>query len=268
MFHRVLFNTATARQSTIIRNPLFSHNVNNFYTLNRLSNKKPIPSSIGIANNTNDNNSIRSELFFNNFQQIRNFSKARASNSKSARLKLIKQKIAQQKGVDEFKKKQREKAESIGQTLANIQESKVHKLTVLDSEKNDIFKLPNFDPSIVPPEVNLTSLPITLATADNSDIMAHRIRETIKKFRESETDTGSASVQIAVLTERIHNFARHITEYKKDVMCKRQFQILLNRRKKMMKYLRSKDFEKFRETINVLGLRKEALELPPFRTGR
>ena len=242
-------------------------NVNNFHSFTRLLNDKSTSStsSIGTANNTNDNNSTRFPIFSFILQQNRTFSKSSASNSKSARLKLIKQKIAQKKGVDEFKRKQREKAESISQTVASIQVSKVHKLTVLDSDKRDIFKLSNFDPSIVSPAVDLKCLPITLATADNHDLMAHRIRETISKFRESETDTGSAPVQIAVLTERIHNYARHITEHKKDVMCKRQFQILLNRRKKMMKYLRSKDFDKFRETITVLGLRKEALELPPFR---
>jgi small subunit ribosomal protein S15 len=74
-------------------------------------------------------------------------------------------------------------------------------------------------------------------------------------------DTGSSSVQIAVMTERILNMTRHFTANRKDKGSTRSFQILVARRRKMMQYLKRKDFLTFTKTVALLNLQKEASQL-------
>ncbi len=78
----------------------------------------------------------------------------------------------------------------------------------------------------------------------------------IDEFRINEKDTGSAEVQIAILTERIKNLSEHFKIHKKDNHSKRGFMALINRRKRLLNYLKRKDFDKYQEVIKKLGLRK------------
>ncbi len=78
----------------------------------------------------------------------------------------------------------------------------------------------------------------------------------IDEFRINEKDTGSAEVQVAILTERIKNLTDHFKVHKKDVHSKRGFMALINRRKRLLSYLKRKDFDKYQEIIKRLGLRK------------
>ncbi len=81
-------------------------------------------------------------------------------------------------------------------------------------------------------------------------------QELIKKFQTHPQDTGSPEVQIAILTERIRNLTEHFKIHKKDIHSKRGFMRIINRRKKLLRYLRETDFERYKKVIKELGLRK------------
>lgn len=79
---------------------------------------------------------------------------------------------------------------------------------------------------------------------------------TIKKFRRSELDTGSCEVQVALLTDRIKHLTEHFKAYKNDVHSKRGLVKMVNRRRKLLDYLRLNQPEKYVSLISDLGLRK------------
>ncbi len=87
-------------------------------------------------------------------------------------------------------------------------------------------------------------------------ITAERKQEVIKQFKANEKDTGSADVQVAILTERINQLTEHFKVHKKDHNSRRGLLKLVNRRKKLLEYLQRKDAERYRKLINSLGLRK------------
>ena len=67
----------------------------------------------------------------------------------------------------------------------------------------------------------------------------------ISKFAINETDTGSAEVQIAVLSERIKNLTEHFKSHKHDNHSKNGLIVMVNKRKRLLKYLANKDSEKY-----------------------
>jgi small subunit ribosomal protein S15 len=79
--------------------------------------------------------------------------------------------------------------------------------------------------------------------------------EIIAKFANDENDTGSPAVQIALLTERINILTEHLKEHKKDHSSRLGLLKLVGQRRRLMRYLRRKDFKKYSETIQALGLR-------------
>jgi len=78
----------------------------------------------------------------------------------------------------------------------------------------------------------------------------------IKKFRRHDQDVGSAEVQIAVLTDRIRNLTEHFKIHKKDYHSRRGLLQLVGRRKRLLEYLRRKDFDSYKKLIEKLKLRK------------
>ncbi len=80
-------------------------------------------------------------------------------------------------------------------------------------------------------------------------------QEIIKKFGSHESDTGSASVQIALLTERIKYLTEHFKEHPKDFHSRRGLLKLVGRRRKLLKYLKKYNFEEYRKVIKELGLK-------------
>ena len=78
----------------------------------------------------------------------------------------------------------------------------------------------------------------------------------IAKFKRSENDTGSAEVQIALLTNRIEELSGHFAKHKQDNHSRRGMLQLISRRKRLLKYLQGEDVNRYRETISALGLRK------------
>ena len=80
-------------------------------------------------------------------------------------------------------------------------------------------------------------------------------KEIISKFATNEKDTGSAQVQIAVLSERINNLTAHFKLHKHDNHSKRGLLALVNKRKKLLSYISNKDNKKYKEIIKELKIR-------------
>ena len=78
----------------------------------------------------------------------------------------------------------------------------------------------------------------------------------IEEYRTHETDTGSTESQIAVLTARITELTQHLREHKHDESTRRGLLRLVGRRKSLLKYLNSKDVNRYRAIVAKLGLRK------------
>lgn len=85
---------------------------------------------------------------------------------------------------------------------------------------------------------------------------AEQKTEVIKKFARDEKDTGSPEVQIAVLTARIAQIATHLRSNKLDQHGRRGLVLMVGKRNRLLRYLKSKNEASYRETIAALGLRK------------
>ncbi len=79
---------------------------------------------------------------------------------------------------------------------------------------------------------------------------------TITEHRRHETDTGSAEVQVALLTERINHLTEHLKVHGKDHHSRRGLLMLVGQRRRLLDYLRSNDIERYRALIAKLGLRR------------
>ena len=120
------------------------------------------------------------------------------------------------------------------------------------------------DESIEPNDINdnddVKSV-LSIASASSKEVLNQKIHTAINKFKIHATDKGSSGVQIAILTEKILNLARHLTIHKKDNSTMRGYRAMINQRRKLMKYMRKKEFHKFVEVIKELGLEREAQRL-------
>lgn len=87
-------------------------------------------------------------------------------------------------------------------------------------------------------------------------ITQERKTELIKEFGKNDKDTGSAEVQIAILTERINNLNVHFKEHKHDYHSNRGLLKMVGKRRNLLAYLRDNDVTRYREVISKLGLRR------------
>jgi small subunit ribosomal protein S15 len=78
----------------------------------------------------------------------------------------------------------------------------------------------------------------------------------IADYRRAENDTGSAEVQIAVLSTRINELTEHLKTHKEDHHSRRGLLQMVGRRRRLLDYLRRKDIERYRTLIARLGLRR------------
>ncbi len=81
-------------------------------------------------------------------------------------------------------------------------------------------------------------------------------QEIIEKFGQTEGDTGSPEVQIALLTARIESLKAHFAVHKKDHHSRRGLLQMVGKRKNLLSYLKNKDIERYRAIIAKLNLRK------------
>lgn len=87
-------------------------------------------------------------------------------------------------------------------------------------------------------------------------ITQERKTELITEFKTHENDTGSADIQIAILTEEINNLNTHLSTHKKDHHSRRGLMKMIGRRRKLLKYMRENEVQRYRDLISKLGLRR------------
>ena len=80
-------------------------------------------------------------------------------------------------------------------------------------------------------------------------------QEIIAKFGANAKDTGSANVQIAMLTKKITELTEHMKSNKKDFATKRGLLMMVGKRKRMLSFLKERDLEGYRSLIKELGIR-------------
>lgn len=83
-----------------------------------------------------------------------------------------------------------------------------------------------------------------------------QIASLTKEFGGKEKNTGATEVQVAILTKEIELLTKHFEENPKDVHSKRGFIAKIEKRKKLLTYLKNNNFESYQATIKKLGLRK------------
>ena len=78
----------------------------------------------------------------------------------------------------------------------------------------------------------------------------------MKEYGRSEGDTGSPEVQIAILTKRINDLTAHLKSHKNDHHSRRGLLKMVGHRRNLLNYLKKKDVNRYRATIEKLGIRK------------
>ncbi len=87
-------------------------------------------------------------------------------------------------------------------------------------------------------------------------INAAKKQELITKFAQGKSDTGSAEVQVAILTERINNLTEHFKTHKGDFHSRRGLLVMVGRRRSLLDYLKNKDRARYEKLILALNIRK------------
>ncbi|XP_073418735.1 small ribosomal subunit protein uS15m [Dendrobates tinctorius] len=95
---------------------------------------------------------------------------------------------------------------------------------------------------------------LSLDMASQSDKLKIKIQQLVEKVRRSPDDTTSTEVYVAALTARIQNFKEHIQIHPKDKANKRRMLMSIDRRKKLLKFLRRTRYESFEHVCTQLGI--------------
>ena len=91
--------------------------------------------------------------------------------------------------------------------------------------------------------------------ANKDSISKERSAELIAEYGKTPTASGSADVQIAILTERIRNLTAHLKEHPKDHHTRRGLLMLVGKRRRLLVYIKDRDVVAYRELIKKLGIR-------------
>lgn len=86
-------------------------------------------------------------------------------------------------------------------------------------------------------------------------ITKERKAELVKLYGKDENDTGSAAVQVAILTDRIRELTEHMKVHKKDFHTRRGLLMLVGKRRRLLSYIKKGDIEAYRSLIKSLGIR-------------
>ena len=87
-------------------------------------------------------------------------------------------------------------------------------------------------------------------------ITQERKAELIKEFGKSDNDSGSAAVQVAILSERIRNLTEHLKSHKKDFGSRRGLLTMVGQRRSLLDYIKAGNRESYKSLIERLGLRR------------
>ncbi len=89
---------------------------------------------------------------------------------------------------------------------------------------------------------------MSLSTQQKADV--------VKEYQLSASDTGSPEVQVALLTTRINQLTEHFSNHKQDHHSRQGLLRMVNQRRKLLDYVKSKDVERYRDLIKRLGIRR------------
>ena len=89
---------------------------------------------------------------------------------------------------------------------------------------------------------------MALTTQQKADI--------VTEHKRSDGDTGSAEVQVALLSKRISDLTEHLKTHEKDHASRRGLLMLVGRRRRLLEYLRREDIDRYRDIVAKLGLRR------------
>ena len=87
-------------------------------------------------------------------------------------------------------------------------------------------------------------------------ITQERKVELIKEYGKNDKDSGSSSVQVAILTERIRNLTEHLNGHKKDFGSRRGLLAMVGQRRSLLDYIKAGDEKAYKSLIEKLGLRR------------
>ena len=87
-------------------------------------------------------------------------------------------------------------------------------------------------------------------------ISKEKKQELIKTFKINEKDTGSADVQVAVLTEKIKSLTEHLKLHHKDFISRRGLLTMVGKRRNLLSYIKKKNDDQYNKLIKTLGLRR------------
>ena len=87
-------------------------------------------------------------------------------------------------------------------------------------------------------------------------ITQERKAQLITEFGKNEKDSGSASVQVAILSERIRNLTEHLKDHKKDFGSRRGLLAMVGQRRSLLDYIKAGDIATYKDLIEKLGLRR------------
>lgn len=86
-------------------------------------------------------------------------------------------------------------------------------------------------------------------------ISKERTAELMAEFGKNPQDSGSAEVQVAILSERIKNLTEHLKEHPKDHHTRRGLLMLVGKRRRLLVYIKNRDVLEYRDLIKKLGIR-------------
>jgi small subunit ribosomal protein S15 len=89
---------------------------------------------------------------------------------------------------------------------------------------------------------------MTLAAEDKGEI--------VRKYEKHQGDTGSARVQVALITARLEYLQKHFESHQKDFHSRRGLLKLVGKRRRLLDYIRNRDIQEYRALIKELGIRK------------
>lgn len=91
--------------------------------------------------------------------------------------------------------------------------------------------------------------------ANKDSISKERVAELIAEFGKNAQDSGSAEVQVAILSERIRNLTEHLKAHPKDHHTRRGLLMLVGKRRRLLVYIKNRDILEYRELIKKLSIR-------------
>ena len=91
--------------------------------------------------------------------------------------------------------------------------------------------------------------------ANKDSISKERTAELMAEYGKNPQDSGSAEVQVAILTERIRNLTEHLKSHPKDHHTRRGLLMLVGKRRRLLVYIKNRDVLEYRELIKNLGIR-------------